>query len=51
MIILVDVNKFCICCGLDIGLFMINCDECCEWYYRFCVNLVYYLCFRCDVNG
>lgn len=26
----VDLNKFCICCGYDIGLFMINCDECCD---------------------
>lgn len=46
-----DANKFCICRGPDTGSFMINCDECREWYHRPCVNLAYYLCPRCDVNG
>lgn len=53
-----DANQFCICRGLDTGLFMIKCDECSEWYHESCVNLdkksadnlAYYLCLRCDVS-
>lgn len=49
-------NQFCICPGPDTGSFMIQCDECREWYHGFCVNLdkkwaenfAYYLCHRCD---
>lgn len=47
-----DANQFCICRGPDTGSFMIQCDECREWYHESCVNVdkksaddfAYYLC-------
>lgn len=44
-------NQFCICPGPDTGSFMIQCDECREWYHGSCVkaeNFAYCLCHRCD---
>lgn len=32
-------NKFCICHGLDTGSFMIQCDECRDWFHAACVNV------------
>lgn len=51
-----DSNKFCICRGCDTGSFMIQCDECRDWFHGSCVNitkdyaekLACYLCPGCD---
>ena len=34
-----DQNKYCICGGTDRGTFMIQCDECREWFHGSCVNV------------
>ena len=51
-----DANQFCICRGPDTGSFMIQCDECREWFHGSCVKvtqayaakLAFFLCPECD---
>ena len=50
-------SKYCICRGPDYGTFMIQCDECREWFHETCVNVTaedakcidVFLCPQCDV--
>ena len=50
-------SKYCICRGPDYGTFMIQCDECREWFHGTCVNVTaedakcidVFLCPQCDV--
>lgn len=54
----VDTNnaQFCICRGPDTGSFMIQCDECRDWFHGSCVKvskefaeqLAFYLCPKCE---
>ena len=52
----VHSNEYCICRGPNTGTFMIQCDECREWYHGACVNVTssdaknidIYLCPECD---
>ncbi len=32
-------NRYCLCNGFNDGEFMINCDDCNNWYHGHCVNL------------
>ena len=49
--------KYCICRGPDYGTFMIQCDECREWFHGTCVKVTaadakgidVFLCPQCDV--
>jgi hypothetical protein len=49
-------NEYCVCRGPDSGTFMIQCDECRDWFHGGCVNLTresadklaFYLCPDCD---
>ena len=34
-----DIGKFCICREPDTGTFMIQCDECREWFHGSCVGV------------
>lgn len=51
-----DHVQFCICRGPDTGSFMIQCDECRDWFHSSCVKLnkeyseklAFYLCPNCD---
>ncbi|KAK3084013.1 hypothetical protein FSP39_006719 [Pinctada imbricata] len=51
-------SKYCLCKGPDTGEFMIQCDECREWYHESCVgigsdkakDIDVYLCPDCDVS-
>ena len=48
-------NQYCICRGPDDGTFMIQCDECREWFHGKCVDITpekakvidIYLCANC----
>ena len=50
-------SKFCLCRGPDTGEFMIQCEECLEWYHESCVgigqaeakDIDVYLCPNCDM--
>ena len=51
-------SKYCLCKGPDTGEFMIQCDECREWYHESCVgigsekakDIDVYLCPDCDIS-